>query len=52
MAETHEGYVWVKDKAGNEFICPMSALKDAKSASPEELANCIDDATAGVAIGD
>ncbi|MCF8034534.1 MAG: hypothetical protein K9K66_13155 [Desulfarculaceae bacterium] len=52
MAETHEGFVWVKDKAGNQFICPVSALKDPKDASQDELSKCIDDATAGVAIGD
>jgi len=33
------------DKAGNEFICPLAALKDAKNASNEELKNCVDDAT-------
>ncbi len=26
-------FVWVKDKAGNEFICPVEALKDPKKAS-------------------
>lgn len=34
--------VWVKDKAGNEFLCPVSALKDPAKASEEELKNCID----------
>lgn len=42
---TRTPFVWVKDKAGNEFICPAEALKDPKSASKEELKNCIDDAT-------
>jgi hypothetical protein len=37
-------FVWVKDKAGNEFICQMDALKDPKHATPEELKNCVDDA--------
>ena len=37
--------VWVKDKAGNEYICPIDALKDPKNASEEELKNCVDDAT-------
>ncbi|MEM5787316.1 MAG: hypothetical protein AAGU11_08360 [Syntrophobacteraceae bacterium] len=41
---TRTPFVWVKDKAGNEFICPMEALKDVKSASAEELKNCIEDA--------
>jgi hypothetical protein len=37
--------VWVKDKAGNEYICPIDALKDPKSASEDELKNCVDDAS-------
>ncbi|MCK8601495.1 hypothetical protein [Desulfoferrobacter suflitae] len=37
-------FVWVKDKAGNEFICELGALKDPKNASQDELKNCIDDA--------
>jgi hypothetical protein len=39
-------FVRVKDAAGNEFICPLDALKDPKHATEEELANCVDDATA------
>jgi len=50
--KTTWNYVWVKDKAGNEFICPINALKDPQKASEEELKNCIDDAKAGVALGD
>jgi hypothetical protein len=38
-------HVWVKDKAGNEYICPIDALKDPKNASEEELKDCVDDAT-------
>lgn len=55
MAQAHQAakpFVWVKDKAGNEYICPMDALKDPKKASKEELANCTDDASMGVSIGD
>jgi hypothetical protein len=37
-------FVWVKDKVGNEFICPLEALKDPKNASKEELKNCVEDA--------
>ena len=37
-------FVWVKDKAGNEFICELGALKDPKKVSKEELKNCVDDA--------
>jgi len=54
MAEattTSWNYVWVKDKAGNEFICPVNALKDPKKASKEELSKCVNDATS-VPLGD
>ncbi|MBU4566710.1 MAG: hypothetical protein KMY53_07640 [Desulfarculus sp.] len=51
-SQGEKGFVWVSDKAGNQFICPVGALKDPKDASQSELANCIDDAKAGVPIGD
>jgi len=38
-------YVWVKDKAGNEYICSLDGLKDPKNASKDELENCLDDAS-------
>lgn len=41
---TRTPFVYVKDRAGNEFVCPLEALKDAKHATDEELKNCIDDA--------
>jgi len=50
--KTSWNYVWVKDKAGNEFICELGALKDPKKATKEELDNCINDASAGVPLGD
>lgn len=50
--KTSWNYVWVKDRAGNEFICPSTALKDPKKASPEDLDKCVDDASAGVPLGD
>ena len=40
-------YVRVKDGAGNEFLCPLDALKPSKEASEEELTNCVDDGTVG-----
>lgn len=55
MAEAHKSsssFVWVKDRAGNEFICPAHALKDPKHASRDELSNCIDDAKTGINVGD
>jgi hypothetical protein len=37
--------VWVKDKAGNEYVCDLSALEDPKKLSEEEKKHCIDDAS-------
>jgi hypothetical protein len=38
-------FVWVKDRAGNEYVCSAEYLKDPKNVSEEELKNCVDDAT-------
>ena len=38
-------FVWVKDRAGNEFVCDVGYLKDPKNVKEEELKNCVDDAT-------
>ncbi len=46
-AAQNEKFVRVKDPQGNEFLCPLSALKDVREASDEELDNCVDDGTAG-----
>ena len=40
-------YVRVKDMAGNEFVCPLVALKNPKEVSEAELENCVDDGTVG-----
>lgn len=41
--ETNENvYVKVKDMAGNEFVCPLNELRDAKSVSETELENCFE----------
>ena len=50
MAE--KGFVWVKDRAGNEYVCRVEDLKDPKKVSKEELTNCIDDASRAINIGD
>lgn len=49
MAEKEKKDIWVrvKDDAGNEFICPLNALKNRDSATDEELNDCVDDAVAG-----
>ncbi len=44
-------YVRVKDYAGNDFVCPIDALKDPKDVTEEELENCVDDATVNRYIG-
>ncbi|MDY6879617.1 MAG: hypothetical protein V2J25_12060 [Desulfatiglans sp.] len=38
-------FVWVKDKAGNEYVCSAEYLKDPKNISEEDLKNCVDDAS-------
>ena len=35
-------FVKVKDKAGNEFVCPLNELRNVKSVSEEELENCFE----------
>jgi len=49
MVEKRKKDLWVrvKDNAGNEFICPLIALKDRQSATEEELDHCVDDAITG-----
>jgi hypothetical protein len=37
--------IWVKDNAGNRFLCTLGALRDPNSVSEEEKANCVDDAS-------
>jgi hypothetical protein len=51
--DVHEQrFVWVKDKAGNEYVCRVMDLKDPKKVSEEDLKNCIDDASRAINIGD
>lgn len=35
-------FVWVKDREGNEFVCPASSLKDPGDLTEEEKALCVD----------
>jgi len=46
MSEKEKKDVWVrvKDEAGNEFICPIDALKNRAQATTEELDDCVDNA--------
>ena len=34
-------FVWVKDTDGNEFVCPIHALKDPDKLTEEEKAKCV-----------
>jgi hypothetical protein len=34
-------FVWVRDEKNNEYLCPLSELKDARDATHEELEQCI-----------
>lgn len=45
-------YVRVKDRAGNEFFCPIEALIDPEEATEEQLENCVDDGTVSRYAGD
>jgi hypothetical protein len=49
MSENRQDHVYVKvkDAAGNQFVCPIDALKNVKEVSQEVLDNCVDDATVG-----
>jgi len=48
MAEREKDvYVKVKDMAGNEFVCPIGALKILKDLPEQDIENCVDDATVG-----
>jgi hypothetical protein len=42
---TRQQFVWVKDKAGNEFACPVEVLKKPDEMTEQEKSDCIDDAT-------
>jgi hypothetical protein len=45
-------FVWVKDKAGNEYVCRIDDLKDPKKVDKDDLKNCVDDASRAINIGD
>jgi hypothetical protein len=38
------GFITVREGAGNEYLCPMDALRDPKRASADKLKNCIETA--------
>ncbi len=50
--DQRELYVRVRDGSGEEFVCPLKALRNPKDLGPEELENCVDSATVGRYAGD
>jgi hypothetical protein len=38
-------FVWVKDRAGNEYVCDVDYLKDPNNVKEDELKNCVNDAS-------
>jgi hypothetical protein len=52
MTEHKKRFVWVKDKAGNEYVCRVDDLKDPKKVDDDDLKNCLDDASRALPIGD
>lgn len=34
-------FVWVKDKDGKEYVCPVDALKNPEELTEEEKARCM-----------
>ncbi len=53
MKDTMKGksYVWVRDEADREFLCPIDALKDPADADETELTNCINVAATEEKVG-
>jgi hypothetical protein len=45
MAVNTAPLVWVKDNAGNRFLCPMDQLIDPNFVSEDEKKTCVDDAS-------
>ncbi len=39
---TGKRLVWVTDKDGNQFVCPVDALKNPDQLTEEEKSRCVD----------
>ena len=50
--EHKKRFVWVKDKAGNEYVCRIQDLENPDNISDDDLKNCVDDASRAINIGD
>lgn len=42
QAERGKRYFKIKDDAGNEWLCPLDALKHVKDATQEEMDDCVE----------
>ncbi len=42
---SRQQFVWVKDKSGNEYACPVNVLKKPEDMSDDEKNACVDDAS-------
>jgi hypothetical protein len=42
QVERGKRFVKIKDGSGNEWLCPLDALKKAKDATQEELDDCVE----------
>ena len=42
LAERGKRFVKMKDSSGNEWLCPLDALKKATDATQEELDDCVE----------
>ena len=51
-AERGKRFFRVKDDSGNEWLCPVDALKNVQEATPEELDDCVDVETVTRYAGD
>jgi hypothetical protein len=42
LTERGKKFVKVKDSSGNEWLCPLDAMKKVSEANPEELEDCVE----------
>jgi hypothetical protein len=41
-AQRGKRFVKIRDRSGNEWLCPVDTLKNAKEATEEELDDCVE----------
>lgn len=47
-----ELYIKVKDGSGEDYVCPVNAIKNIKALTPEEIDFCVDSGTVNRYAGD